>query len=113
MNTLLVVGVVIPVTLLFVFALCKAAAKPAPKPDHPSEYDQGSKFLYRLNSHGQTVHALGCACGWCKMGSTRMHEAWSAEREIAYRAAAKSYANGRPTMPSEIEPELEMERRTR
>jgi hypothetical protein len=43
----------------------------------------------------------------------RIPKAWSAEQEAAYLAAAKSYAEGRPTMPSEVEPELERERRTR
>jgi hypothetical protein len=80
MNTLLVVGAVIPVTLLFVFALCKAAAKPAPRP----------QICTRRAPHECAVN--GPCNGFPKRGT---------------------YAEGRPTMPSEPENDIEQARRLR
>jgi hypothetical protein len=62
----------------FAFGLCRAAAKPTPKPDR-------DKIL--LNALNKTLDD--------------------------YHAKRGTFAEGRPTMPSEVEPELEMERRTR
>ena len=62
----------------FAFGLCRAAAKPTPKPDR-------DKIL--LNALNKTLDD--------------------------YHAKRGTFAEGRPTIPSEVEPELEMERRTR
>jgi hypothetical protein len=90
MNTLLVVGFVIPVTLLFVFALCKAAARPAPKPTPKPE-----RSTYR----GPNDSALDYAEFYYG--------------HVDRKSGRRSYAEGRPTMPSEVEPYSETERRTR
>ena len=63
-----------------VWAMCRAAAKPTPKP----------QTCTRRAPHECAVN--GPCNGFPKRGT---------------------YANGRPTMPSEVEPELERERRTR
>ena len=73
----IVMLIVLPVAA-FAFGLCRAAAKPAPKPDR-------DKIL--LNALNKTLDD--------------------------YHAKRGTFAEGRPTMPSEVEPELEMERRTR
>ena len=80
MSGLLAVFVVIAVFLfgIFMWALCRIAAKPTPKPDR-------DKIL--LNALNKTLDD--------------------------YHAKRGTFAEGRPTMPSEVEPELEMERRTR
>ena len=71
----IVMLIVLPV-VAFAFGLCRAAAKPAPKPTLADMLARTPKIL-RTNT-GRRI-----------------------------------YAEGRPTMPSEVEPELEMERRTR
>ena len=73
----IVMLIVLP-AVAFAFGLCRAAAKPAPKPDR-------DKIL--LNALNKTLDD--------------------------YHAKRGTFAEGRPTMPSEVEPELEMERRTR
>ena len=73
----IVMLIVLPVAA-FAFGLCRAAAKPTPKPDR-------DKIL--LNALNKTLDD--------------------------YHAKRGTFAEGRPTMPSEVEPELEMERRTR
>jgi len=73
----IVMLIVLPVAA-FAFGLCRAAAKPAPKPDR-------DKIL--LNALNKTLDD--------------------------YHAKRGTFAEGRPTMPSEVEPELEMEKRTR
>jgi hypothetical protein len=60
----------------FAWVLCRAAAKPAPKPTLADMLARTPKVLRTNTGH-------------------------------------RIYAEGRPTMPSEVEPELEMERRTR
>ena len=62
----------------FAFGLCRAAAKPTPKPDR-------DKIL--LNALNKTLDD--------------------------YHAKRGTFAEGRPTMPSEVEPESETERRAR
>ena len=62
----------------FAFGLCRAAAKPTPKPDR-------DKIL--LNALNKTLDD--------------------------YHAKRGTFAEGRPTMPSEVEPESENLRRTR
>jgi len=59
-----------------VWALCRAAAKPTPKP-------------------------------------SKCDEAWADGHEFGFNRALELLAEGRPTMPSESEPESETERRTR
>jgi hypothetical protein len=99
MNTLLVVGAVIPVTLLFVFALCKAAAKSAPKP----------QICTRRAPHICTVNE---PCnGFPRLPIGYFDKMKDGSLAHAYRVDLT--AEGRPTMPSEIEPYSETERRTR
>ena len=71
---------------LFVWALCRVAAKPTPKPEM-STYrgPNDSAFDYAEFYYGH----------------------------VDRKSGRRSYAEGRPTMPSEVEPELERERRTR
>ena len=73
----IVMLIVLPVAA-FAFGLCRAAAKPAPKPDR-------DKIL--LNALNKTLDD--------------------------YHAKRGTFAEGRPTMPSEVEPESENLRRTR
>jgi hypothetical protein len=72
--------VVWAVVIGIVWAMCRVAAKPTPKP----------QTCTRRAPHECAVN--GPCNGFPKRGT---------------------YANGRPTLPSEVEPELEMERRTR
>ena len=81
----IVMLIVLPVAA-FAFGLCRAAAKPAPKPE---------MSIYR----GPNDSALDYAEFYYG--------------HVDRKSGRRSYAEGRPTMPSEVEPELEMERRTR
>jgi hypothetical protein len=80
----------------FVWILCAAAAKPAPPiPYRPKPFPQRTPACYPQTCTRRAPHecAVNGPCnGFPKRGT---------------------YANGRPTMPSEVEPELERERRTR
>ena len=81
----IVMLIVLPVAA-FAFGLCRAAAKPAPKPEI-STYrgPNDSAFDYAEFYYGH----------------------------VNRKSGRRSYANGRPTMPSEVEPESENLRRTR
>ena len=77
----------------FAFGLCRAAAKPTPQVPKPQTCTRRAPHVCTVN-------------GPCN-GFPRLQFAnpeWIAK---------SNFAEGRPTMPSEVEPELEMERRTR
>ena len=74
--------VTLPV-VVWVWALCRAAAKPTPKPQICTRRAPHECAVNGDNTPNQTRPLLG------------------------------TYAEGRPTMPSEVEPEPETERRTR
>jgi hypothetical protein len=78
--------VVWAVILGIVWAMCRAAAKPTPEPEMST---------YR----GPNDSALDYAEFYYG--------------HVDRNSGRRSYAEGRPTMPSEVEPELERERRTR
>ena len=73
----------------FAFGLCRAAAKPTPKPD------RDKILLNALNKTLDDYHAT--------LNKTLDD----------YHAKRGTFAEGRPTMPSEVEPESENLRRTR
>jgi hypothetical protein len=73
------------VTYSTVWALCRIAAKPAPKPERPYQGPNDSAFDYAEFYYGH----------------------------IDRKSGRRSYAERRPTLPSEVEPESETERRTR
>jgi hypothetical protein len=82
----LAMAFVILILYMLVAGLCKAAAKPTPKPEMST---------YR----GPNDLALDYAEFYYG--------------HVDRKSGRRSYAEGRPTMPSEVEPELERERRTR
>jgi len=112
--------VVWAVVIGIVWSMCRAAAKPTPigawafvmaffhlgqRKDSSAEMDQ--KLLDSINKSRESWVAKPQTC-------TRR-----APHECAVNGPCNgfprrgTYAEGRPTMPSEVEPELERERRTR
>jgi hypothetical protein len=84
---------------MLVEGLCQAAAKPAPKP----------QICTRRAPHICTVN--GPCNGFPRLPIGYFDKMKDGSLAHAYRVDLT--AEGRPTMPSEVEPELEMERRTR
>jgi hypothetical protein len=78
---------------MLVEGLCQAAAKPAPKPVK-AVIGQWHDYI-SMNQYGYILDPT------------------PEESDRMLRESRIELAEGRPTMPSEVEPELEMERRTR
>ena len=107
---------------IFVWTLCRVAAKPAPKPTLADMLARTPKIL-RTNT-GRRIYAEGrptIAGALCRVAAKptpkpdRDKILLNALNKTLddYHAKRGTFAEGRPTMPSEGEPELEMERRTR
>jgi hypothetical protein len=91
----LIVGasISIGVVIGFVWILCATAAKPAPKPVK-AVIGQWHDYI-AMNQHGYILDPT------------------PEESDRMLRESRIELAEGRPTMPSEIEPQSETERRTR
>jgi hypothetical protein len=77
----------------FAWVLCRAAAKPTPKPVK-AVIGQWHDYI-AINQYGYILDPT------------------PEESDRMLRESRIELAEGRPTMPSEVEPELERERRTR
>jgi len=130
----IVMLIVLP-AVAFAFGLCRAAAKPAPKPERSTyrgpndsafdyaefyyghvdrksdrrSYAEGRQTCTRRIPHVCTVN--GPCNGLPKLPIA--HFDMMKDGSLAYAYRVDLTAEGRPTMPSESEPESEIERRTR